>query len=119
MMKKRKKLPLIVLSIIVVCLLGIHNKFFTINGIKGQELLSVTDSSDGKYSVSMYLNNGGATTSYAVLGTLTNNETKREKNIYWEYKCTEGVVDWLDETTVDINGIVLDVTKDSYDFRQN
>lgn len=118
-MRKRKKLLLIVLSALIVCMLGIYNKFFTINGIKGEELLSVTNSPDGKYSMSMYLNNGGATTSYAVLGTLKNNETKREKNIYWEYKCTEAVVDWKDETTVDINGIVLDVTTDSYDFRQN
>lgn len=65
-----------------------------------------------------YLNNGGATVDYAVLGVVTNQESRRSKNIYWQYHCQTATVEGLDDRTVKINDIVLDVEKDTYDYRR-
>ncbi|WP_409969109.1 DUF5412 domain-containing protein [Bengtsoniella intestinalis] len=116
-MKKFKIVLVILITVIGLLGFGIYSAFFTIQNIEGQEILGVSESLDGTYSLSMYLNNGGATTSYAVLGTLKNNETGKEKNIYWQYKCEQATVEWIDDTTVEINGIVLDITTDVYDYR--
>ena len=44
---------------------------------------------------------------------------KKEKNIYWNYHCTEAKIEWSDEDTVIINGIELNVTNDTYDYRNH
>ncbi|MFI3255338.1 MAG: DUF5412 family protein [Eubacteriales bacterium] len=116
-MKKIKVAVFVVLSIVLMFGTFVYQSFFTIQWINGEELLSVTESLDGSYSVTIYRNNGGATTSFAILGTLEHANTGEKRNIYWQYQCDEAKVVWIDETTVDINGIVLDVTKDVYDYR--
>ena len=97
----------------------IHWAFFDIQRINKQELISEVSSPDGKYTISAYLNNGGATTDYAVLCSVKNNKTKREKNIYWNYPCYDAEIEWIDGHTVMINGIDLDINKDIYDFRND
>ena len=52
-----------------------------------------------------------------MLCSVTNNNTGKEKNIYWQYRCTEANIVWLDEDTVQINGIELNVKRDTYDYR--
>ena len=81
-------------------------------------MINEAASPDGKYTVLAYLNSGGATTDYAVLCSVRNNETEKEKNIYWNYPCTEVKIEWNDEDTVTINGVELNVTKDTYDYRK-
>lgn len=98
---------------------GIYWAFFDIQRIDGQEVIDVSHSPNSSYTVTAYLNNGGATTDYAVLCSVKNNNTGREKNIYWNYHCYDAVIKWLDDKTVVINGIQLDVTKDTYDYRRN
>ena len=75
--------------VIAIGVYAIHWAFFDIQRIEGQELINEVVSPDGKYTVSAYLNNGGATTDYTVLCSVRNNETEKEKNIYWNYHCTE------------------------------
>ncbi len=117
-MKKYLKF-IIPLAIVAVLIYAVNWAFFDIQRLKGQELLDEVSSSDGKYTVSVYLNNGGATTDYAVLCSVRNNETEKERNIYWQYHCTTANVRWLDEKTVNINGKELNVEKDSYDYRND
>lgn len=117
-MKKYLKI-IIPLTIFAVLIYAVNWAFFDIQRLKGQELLDEVSSSDGKYTVSVFLNNGGATTDYAVLCSVRNNETEKERNIYWQYHCTNAKVKWLDEKTVDINGKGLNVEKDSYDYRND
>ena len=93
--------------------------FFDIQRLDGQEVITVSDSPDSSYTVTAYLNNGGATTDYAVLCAVKNNKTGKERNIYWNYHCSTADIQWLDDKTVSINGIELDVTKDKYDYRRN
>ena len=76
-------------------------------------------SADGNYTVSAYLNDGGATTGYAILCSVRNNKTNKEKNIYWNYRCTKADVNWISEKTVIINGVELNVDKDTYDYRND
>ena len=118
-MKKFLKVIILVFIFIVIGVYTVNWAFFDIQRIDGQELLNEVVSPDGKYTVSAYLNNGGATTDYAVLCSVRNNKTEKEKNIYWNYHCTEAEIEWNDEDTVIINGIELNVTKDTYDYRND
>ena len=118
-MKKFLKVIILVFIFIVIGVYTVNWAFFDIQRIDGQELLNEVVSPDGKYTISAYLNNGGATTDYAVLCSVRNNKTEKEKNIYWNYHCTEAEIEWNDEDTVIINGIELNVTKDTYDYRND
>ncbi len=111
---------ILIVSVVIIALLfyAVYWAFFDIQRIKGQKYLTESTSSDGKYTVTAYLNNGGATTSFAVLGTLKNNKTGRTKNIYWQYRCEDADITWKSNKIVVINGIELDVTKDTYDYRR-
>jgi hypothetical protein len=72
-MRKTKK-HLITIFIIIAAIFGgvayaINWAFFDIQRINEQEYLAESTLSNGAYTVTAYFNNGGATTSYAVLGT--------------------------------------------------
>ena len=121
---KKWLVPVIIVASILLIILalisyGIYWAFFDIQRLDGQEIITVSDSPDSSYTVTAYLNNGGATTDYAVLCAVKNNKTGKERNIYWNYHCSTADIQWLDDKTVSINGIELDVTKDKYDYRRN
>lgn len=109
----------ILLIVFALISYGIYWAFFDIQRLDGQEVITVSESPDSSYTVTAYLKNGGATTDYAVLCAVKNNKTGKERNIYWNYHCSTAVIQWLDDKTVRINGIELDVTKDLYDYRRN
>ena len=113
MRKKVKKI------IWVIFLIGfiVYYFFFDLQRISGEKKISESISPDGKYTVVAYLNNGGATTDYSVLGVCINNVTQQQKNIYWKYHDCEAEIYWENEIIININGISLDVTKDVYDWR--
>ena len=116
-MKKSIKIIIVVLLIIAVIIYGIY-WLFSIQRLNGQEEIEKVVSPNGKYTVVAYLNNGGATVDFAVLCSVVNNETGKERNIYWNYHCTEADIQWIDNKTVVINEIELDVLEDTYDFRK-
>lgn len=118
-MKKVTKTGFIVLLVLIVLGSGFYWAFYDIQRIDGQEELQKVSSENNDYTVTAYLNNGGATTGYAVLCSVTDNSTGKEKNIYWNDRCTKADIEWLDETTVKINGVELDVLKDTYDYRHD
>ncbi|MBR5316622.1 MAG: DUF5412 domain-containing protein [Lachnospiraceae bacterium] len=118
----KKILPrtgLILLLIISISGYSIYWAFYDIQRIKGQEIIQEIPSPNGTYTVTGYVNNGGATTDYAVLCSVKTNAQNKEKNIYWQYHCNEADIAWLDEYTVQINGVALNVKKDTYDYRHN
>ncbi len=121
-MKTKSKTKIIKAFIISVILIfaiafSIYCNFFCIWWIKGDEPIKSVSSPDNKYTVTAYLNNGGATTAYAVLGTVKNNTTGIKRNIYWQYRCEDAEIEWVNGTTVVINGVELNVKKDTYDYR--
>lgn len=115
-------------NIITICLIvaiivggmayGAYWAFYDIQRIKGQQYIMGLTSPDGTYTVSAYLNNGGATTSYSVLGVLKNNINNESKNIYWQYRCDNAEIEWISNDTIKINGIRLQVEDEVYDYRR-
>lgn len=118
-MRKHIKIILPLLIVVLSIIYAVNWAFFDIQRIDGQELIKEVSSPDGNYTISAYLNNGGATTDYAVLCSVRNNKTNKEKNIYWNYHCTTADIDWISENTVIINGVELNVDKDTYDYRND
>lgn len=82
--------------------------------IKGQDVIATFPSPSNTYILTTYLNNSGMTTDFAVLGRVQNTETGKSRNVYWKYHCTVSRVEWLNDTTVVLNDITLDVEKDMY-----
>lgn len=118
-----KKKKIIIISIIIAIVFtgikyGIYRASYDIQKINGQQYITESTSPDGKYTVTAYLNNGGATTSYAVLGTLKNNSNNKTKNIYWQYRCEKVDMEWISDDTIKINGTQLQVENEIYDFRR-
>ena len=119
-MKKTLLIVGIVVFLIVSLLgYGFYWAFYDIQRLDGQDVIEEVSSPNGTYTITAYLNSGGATTDYAVLCSVKNNSTGKEKNIYWQYRCTEADIVWLDEQTVQINGVELNVKKDTYDYRHD
>ena len=119
-MKKTVSIIGIVLLLIILMLgYGIYWGFYDIQRLKGQEIIQEVSSPNGTYTVTAYLNNGGATTDYSVLCSVKANGRNKEKNIYWQYRCEYASIVWLDDCTVQINGIQLNVKKDTYDYRHD
>ena len=118
---KKALLSVGIVVLLIIALLGysIYWAFYDIQRLEGQEVIQEVSSPNGTYTVTAYLNNGGATTGYAVLCSVKNNSTGKDKNIYWQYRCTKADIIWLDEQTVQINGVELNVKKDTYDYRHN
>lgn len=121
-MKKttKKSLKILLISVLVLSALAftLNWAFFDLQRIDGETFLSEVTSPGGTYTAKAYVNNGGATTSYAVLAVLENNVNGKHKNIYWEYRMEKADMKWIDEETININGVVLNVKKDVYDFRK-
>lgn len=92
--------------------------FYDIDRIDPGGFLTEEVSPDGEYTVKTYLNNGGATVDYAVLGVLYFNDSKKKpRNIYWQYETEQGEIHWQDADTVVINGVSIEVPKGKYDYR--
>jgi Family of unknown function (DUF5412) len=105
--------------IIVFCVFGyiFHWAFYNIDRIEPGKIISEKTSPSGAYTVRTYLNNGGATVDYAVLGVLYSNKSNDSKNIYWQYEETAGVINWVDKDTVTINGQKINIPHGKYDYR--
>jgi hypothetical protein len=86
---------------------------------KGEFLYKV-DSPTKEYTINIYIASGtNVTVSDSIRGELVfNNRIKFSKNIYWQYRQSWVDVIWLDNYTVNINGVILDVRRDIYDFRK-
>nr|WP_232337096.1 DUF5412 domain-containing protein [Lysinibacillus timonensis] len=96
---------------------GVYWLFFDWSRFK-DELINQSTSPNGTYTINAYLSNGGATVSYTVLGELVfNKENKRPKKIYWQNREQNATIEWLDDNTVMINNIQLELPHESYDYR--
>lgn len=116
-----KKKPItLFLVIITFSVYFVFWAFYDMERLPKGELLLQVHSPSETYSIKAYRTNGGATTAYAIRGELNfNNSRKKPKNIYWNYREDQAVIEWVDEDTVIINGIELDVPNEKFDFRRN
>ena len=74
-----------------------------------EELLGETVSSDGKYKVEAYLINGGATVDWSVKCYLREGEIKKE--IYRDYHINEANMIWIDNNTISMVNMILEMNK--------
>ena len=97
---------------------GFYWAFFDIQRYEGHEDLFSLSSPTKAYTLTAYRNNGGGNSGYAILFSITNNANGETRNIYWDGDATDADVQWLDGTTVVINGRELNVNEDVYDYRR-
>ncbi len=117
-----KKVVLIIIAIVLglsLLVYGAYYKFFTLQGLRGQELINESSSPNNEYVIKAYKNNGGMTVDWAVLCTLTDNRTGKTKNIFWQYRTDNAIIEWVDNDTVRINYVTLNLPDDTYDWRNN
>ena len=107
---------ILLLVVLLICAKCTYDVFFSLNALPEGELISSSVSPDGTYEIKIYLCNGGATVDYAIRGELV--YENGAKNIYWAYHEQDAKVSWLDNYTVKINDIILDVRYDKYDYRK-
>jgi hypothetical protein len=110
----------LVIGLVFVGLIGygVYWAFFDMSRLPTGEYLTEETSPDGTYTLKAYVTNGGATTSYAIRGELVfNDRNNKTKNIYWNYREETADIVWKDDDTVEINGHILDVPDDTFDFR--
>ena len=109
----------VIAGIILVLFLTVNHFFFNINRLPEGEFLQLIESPKGDYTVKAYVSESGATVADAVrVEVIYHQKRDKTKNIYWGYRESEAEIIWLDNDTVSINGIVLDVRKEVYDWRK-
>ena len=109
----------IIVAILIIFVLTLYYLFGSMARLPEGEFLKEATSPTGAYTVRAYLTNGGATTAYAVRGEVVyHKKNDKTKNIYWQYREQRAEIFWLDDTTISINGIELDVRKEVYDYRK-
>lgn len=115
-----KKIVCVFIAIMVGISGLIYWSFFDISRLPKGQLISEVESPNGLYTIKAYLSDGGATTSYAILGELNyNNEKRKPKNIYWNYKEKTVNIEWINDNTIMINGHRLNVLFQTFDFRHS
>lgn len=97
---------------------GIYWAFFDMNRLPTGELIEQSNSPNGKYTINAYVSSGGATTDFAVRAELVSNKSSKKKNIYWNYREENAYIVWIDDETVKINGHVLRLPNEKFDFRR-
>ena len=82
-----------------------------------ETFLMASQSPDGKYNLEVYRTEPGATVDYSVRVYMINGNQK--EIIYNAYHESEAKIDWVDNTTVSINGKTLDMSSgETYDWRK-
>ncbi len=108
------------LFLVIIILFGyrVYKSFTSIDMIKGEEFIGKKKSPDSRYEARAFRNDGGATTDYAVLVVLIDLKNGTEKNIFWDYHCDYADMKWNSNNIIEINGIVLKVPDQVYDYRK-
>ena len=107
-------------GILVILLFIFNHFFFSMSHLPTGEFLTEATSPNEDYTVKAYVSRSGATVADAVRGEVINHQKKSKvKNIYWGYRESEAEIVWIDDVTVSINGVDLDVRKEVYDWREN
>ena len=116
-----KRILLIISLVLVVILTSIgyflYENFYSMSHLPlGKEIYRST-SPEGNYKLKIYLVQGGLTTDSSIRGEIMNDKNQ-SRNIYWSYHESKAKVQWINDTTVSINGHILNVLHDTYDWRR-
>lgn len=122
-MKKKQIIMLFIISPLLLLGLigyGVYWAFFDMNRLPHGDLISEVRSPDGTWTFKAFLCSPGATVDDSVRGELIfNKENRKPKNIYWNYHQSAAAIKCIDKNTIDINGHVLNVPDETFDYRRN
>ncbi|MCM1364841.1 MAG: DUF5412 domain-containing protein [Faecalibacterium sp.] len=119
MLKRAIKASVIVIVILIAALSGLYYHFFvSMASLPDGELIGEYTYTETDNKINVYLCNGGATTDYAIKADFVDKNNKI-KTIYWAYHERNAEVQWIDNETVSINGKIMNVYHDVYDWRRN
>ena len=113
------KKSFVILICLSICCIFCSCGLYSMNNLPTGELIDQEISPGGKYKVNSYLVSGNATVDFSVRCEVVEIATGSTRNIYWQYHMESADVVWIDDHTVNINGVVLDVQTDSYDWREH
>lgn len=117
-MKKTLKVTAAVLLCLLAVTAVLYVRFFvSMSALPEGELIAGYPSASAACSVNIYRCSSGATVADAVRGEVVFENGKR-KNIYWQYRESDAAVRWIDSETVSINGRILNIYHDKYDWRR-
>jgi len=119
--RKQKNNILAIFFIIILVLISVYiknNFIYNINKIKTGEYIEELFSPNNEWTIKSYLIKGDSLIADCTRVELVNNKTKEKKNIYYGYRENEVIMVWIDNKTVEINDIVLNIHKDTYDWRK-
>lgn len=106
-----------VVSMLIGCILTLSS----CSPLVSEEYISTSISPDKTYTLETYKVNGGATVDYSIKVYKTGDNTSFGKTlIYNKYHEYDAEIEWIDNDTVLINGVALDLSKDeTYDWRND
>jgi len=117
-MKKPKRLIKIigiVLTSVAGCIVLFVVAFeIFMSHMTSQELIGNYPSPDGEHTAYIYLYDGGATTPFSILCDVKGERIFGKRRIYVKDHIDTATVEWIDERTVRINGVTLDIFDDKY-----
>lgn len=86
---------------------------------KEGEVIAIAESPKKKYVFVVKKNSAGASSMFwNLIGIVGDRTNKTEMIIYWD-EGSEAKVTWVDEKTVIINGVELNIEKDTFDYRHD
>lgn len=111
--KKYRTLIIILLSIFIIWMIIYilsNSMLFLPKGI----LIESRNSPNGVYIMNAYKIDGGPISADAIRVEIINKKKNKKKNIYWCYPKSEVSIKWLNDETVEINEIKLNIKKEKY-----
>jgi hypothetical protein len=101
-----------IFAFIVTCIIAIE---ISLGGDALQEQpLGEYPSADGKHICSVHVSDGGATTPWTVVAEVSGTWIIGKRTVYVVDHINQAKVIWIDDRTVWINGVSLDIYRDKY-----
>lgn len=107
----------VVVSIVMLSGVLYYRCFVSMSALPEGEPIGEYPNTFSDCSVRLYRCSAGATVDDAVRGEVVFQNGKT-KTVYWAYHESEADVQWLDGETVSINGRILNIYRDKYDWRR-
>jgi len=101
-----------VLAVCIVLYFSFAAALFS--SLYSEELIGKYPSADEKHCIYVYIGDGGAISSWAVICDVKGSHILGKRRIYAKDDIDTAAVTWLDDRTVEINGITLDIYEDKY-----
>ena len=103
-------------SIIILVIIGFITLMLYFNHVAPLENrpLGECTSPDGKHVCVVFVSNGGATTPYTVVAQISGTWIIGKRTVYAVDNIEDADFHWVDDRTIRINGVSLDIYKDKY-----